>query len=109
MTADFKKLIKSLEANQFSPVYLIDGEEPFYLDLITSYFEEKILDESQREFTLLVLYSNDGECVIVVNACLRFPMFADRQVVILKVATQLKRFNDLASYLESPAPTTIFL
>ncbi len=109
MTADFKKLIKSLEAQQFAPVYLIDGEEPFYIDLITNFFEEKILEPSQRDFNLLILYGKDAEWADVVNACRRFPMFADRQVVILKDAAQLKGFNELAGYLENPAPTTIFV
>lgn len=109
MTADFKKLIKTLEANQFAPVYLIDGEEPFYIDLITNFFEEKILEPPQRDFNLLVMYGKDAEWADVVNACRRFPMFADRQVVILKDAAQLKGFNELAGYLENPAPTTIFL
>jgi DNA polymerase-3 subunit delta len=109
MTADFKKLIKTLEANQFAPVYLIDGEEPFYIDLITNFFEEKVLEPSQRDFNLMVLYGKDSEWADVVNACRRFPMFADRQVVILKDAAQLKGFNELAGYLENPAPTTIFV
>lgn len=109
MTADFKKLYKSLEAKEFSPVYLVDGEEPFYLEMITTYFEEKILQEHEKDFNLLVLYGKDAEWADVVNACRRFPMFAERQVVILKDAAQLKGFNELAGYLENPAPTTIFL
>lgn len=109
MTPDFKKLYKSLEAKQFAPVYLLDGEEPFYLDLITEYFEEKILQPHERDFNLMVLYGKDAEWADVVNACRRFPMFAERQVVILKDAGQLKGFNELAGYLENPSPTTVFL
>lgn len=109
MTPDFKKLYKSLEDKQYAPVYLIDGEEPYYLDIITSYFEEKILQPHERDFNLMVLYGKDAEWADVVNACRRFPMFAERQVVILKDAGQLKGFNELAGYLENPAPTTVFL
>lgn len=109
MNAEFKKLFQSLKANQFAPVYLIDGEEPYYLDMVTNYFEEKILDPSQRDFNLLVLYGKDAEWADVVNACRRFPMFAERQVVILKDAGALRGFNELAGYLENPSPTTIFL
>jgi DNA polymerase III subunit delta len=109
MTADIKKLFQSLKAGQFAPFYLIDGEEPFYLDMITEYFEEKILQPGERDFNLMVWYGKDADWADVVNACRRFPMFAERQVVILKDAGQLKGFNELASYLENPAPTTIFL
>ena len=91
------------------PVYLVDGEEPYYLDIITSYFEEKILQPHERDFNLTVMYGKDAEWVDVVNACRRFPMFAERQVVILKDASQMKTLSELTAYVEHPSPTTIFL
>ncbi|MBL7718390.1 MAG: DNA polymerase III subunit delta [Flavipsychrobacter sp.] len=109
MTADLKKLFQSLQAKQYAPVYLVDGDEPYYLDLITDYFEHQILQPGERDFNLMVLYGKDVEWADVVNACRRFPMFAERQVVILKDAAQLKGYNELAGYLENPAPTTVFL
>jgi len=111
MNADLKKLFQTLQLRQFAPVYLIDGEEPYYLDMITTFFEEQILPPAERDFNLMVLYGKDAEWADVVNACRRFPMFADKQVVILKDAAQMatKSFNELAGYLEKPSPTTIFL
>lgn len=109
MTPAYKKLIQSLEKKEFAPVYLIDGEEPYYLDLITQYFEEKILTPAERDFNLMVLYGKDTEWADVVNACRRFPMFAERQVVILKDAASLKSLAEVANYLEQPSPTTVFL
>jgi DNA polymerase-3 subunit delta len=109
MTADYKKLFQSLQNKQYSPVYLIDGEEAYYLDRITEYFEQHIVTPSERDFNLMVLYGKDTDWADVVNACRRFPMFAELQVVILKDAAQLKGFNELAGYLENPSPTTIFL
>ncbi len=109
MTADLKKLFQSLEAKQYKSVYLVDGEEPYYLDMITDYFEHKILQPSERDFNLMVLYGKDAEWSDVVNSCRRFPMFAERQVVILKDAAQLKGYNELAGYIENPSPSTIFL
>ncbi len=109
MTADLRKLFQSLKAKQYAPIYLIDGEEPYYLDTVTHYFENSILNEGERDFNLMVLYGKDSEWADVVNACRRFPMFAERQVVILKDAAQLKGYNELAGYLENPAPTTLFL
>jgi len=109
MNADLKKLFQNLQLKQYAPVYLVDGEETYYLDMITSYFEDNILQPSERDFNLMVLYGKDSEWADVVNACRRFPMFADKQVVILKDAAQLKGFNELAGYLEKPSPTTILL
>lgn len=109
MVADFKKILQSLEKREFAPVYLVDGEEPFYIDMLTEYFEDKILQPSERDFNLMVLYGKDVEWSDVVNSCRRFPMFAERQVVILKDAAQMRSLNELAGYLENPAPTTVFL
>lgn len=109
MSPDFKKLMQSLHSGKYFPFYLIDGEEPYYLDIITNYFEQSILQPSERDFNLMVLYGKDASWTDVVNACRRFPMFAERQVVIVKDAAQLKGFNDLSGYLENPAPTTILL
>jgi DNA polymerase-3 subunit delta len=109
MTAEFKKLIQSLQSKKYAPVYLVDGEEPYYLDMITDYFEEKILDPQERDFNLMIMYGKDAEWADVVNACRRFPMFAEKQVVILKDAAQMRSLNELVGYLENPSPTTIFL
>lgn len=109
MTVDFKKLIQSLRGDQPAPVYLIDGEESYYLDLITGIVEEELLQPSERDFNLTVLYGKDSEWADVVNACRRFPMFARRQVVILKDAAQMRTLNELAGYIENPAPTTVFV
>lgn len=109
MVADFKKILQTLEKREYAPVYLIDGEEPFYIDMLTEHFEDKILQPSERDFNLMVLYGKDVEWADVVNACRRFPMFAERQVVILKDAAQMRTINELAAYLENPSPTTVFL
>lgn len=109
MSSDLKKLFQSLQQKQFAPFYLVDGEEPFYIDLITNFFEENILQPSEKDFNLISIYGKDAEWADVVNACRRFPMFAERQVVILKDAAQMRTLNELAGYLENPAPTTVFL
>lgn len=109
MNAEVKKILQSVKMEQFAPFYLIDGEEPYYIDLITKYFEEHVLKPGEKDFNMLVLYGKDVEWSDVVNACRRFPMFAERQLVILKDAAQMRSFAELASYLEKPSPTTVFL
>jgi DNA polymerase-3 subunit delta len=101
--------MQSLQQRQFAPLYLIDGEEPFYTDLVTEFFEDNILPATERDFNLSIFYGKDAEWADVVNACRRFPMFAERQVVILKDAAQMKDLSELAGYVEHPSPTTIFL
>ncbi|HTN44732.1 MAG TPA: DNA polymerase III subunit delta [Flavipsychrobacter sp.] len=107
--SDIKKLFQSIKDKKFAPFYIVDGEEPFYIDVITEYFEKNILAESEKDFNLITLYGKDVEWTDVVNACRRFPMFAERQVVILKDAAQMKGLNELTSYLENPSPTTVLL
>jgi len=109
MNADYKKILQSLKMRQYAPYYLVDGEEPYYIDALTERFENDILQPHERDFNLLVLYGKDVEWADVVNACRRFPMFAEKQVVILKDAAQMKGFNELIGYLENPSPTTVLL
>lgn len=109
MSSEFKKIMQSLQAKQFASVYLIDGEEPFYLDIILNYFENNILQPSERDFNLIVLYAKDTESRDIINACRRFPMFCEKQIVILKDASQLRSLSDLEDYISKPTPSTIFL
>ena len=108
MNADYQKILSSIKSQKFEPVYLIDGDEPFYLDRIVEAFEE-ILPPHERDFNLITLYGGEAQWTDVVNACRRFPMFAERQVVILREAAQMKTLQELAAYLENPAPTTVLL
>lgn len=107
--SDIKKLFQSLKEKKFAPFYLIDGEESFFIDRISEYFENNLLTEAEKDFNLITMYGKDVEWADVVNACRRFPMFAERQVVILKDAAQMRGINELSGYLENPTPTTIFL
>lgn len=109
MNAEYKKILQGLKTHQYAPVYLIDGEEPYYIDALTTHFENDILQPNERDFNLITLYAKDVTWADVVNACRRFPMFAEKQVVILKDAAQLKTLNELIGYIEKPSPTTVLL
>lgn len=108
MSPDYQKILTSLKQQKYAPIYLVDGEEPFYLDRIVEAFEE-ILPEHERDFNLITLYGGEVQWADVVNACRRFPMFAERQVVILREAAQMKTLQELAAYVENPSPTTVLL
>jgi DNA polymerase-3 subunit delta len=116
MNAEFKKIVQSLKMRQFATVYLADGEESYYLDKLSDYFENSILAPAERDFNLTILYGKEVAWQDVVSACRRFPMFAEKQVVILKDASQLKGgegddkgLNSLLGYIRNPSPSTIFL
>jgi len=109
MSPEYNKILQSLKVRQYAPFYLVDGEEPYYIDEITRHFEQDILQPHERDFNLLVMYGKDVEWTDVVNSCRRFPMFAEKQVVILKDAAQMRGFNELYAYLENPSPSTVLL
>lgn len=108
MSPDYQKIFTSLKQQRYAPVYLIDGDEPFYLDRIVEAFEE-LLPVHERDFNLITLYGSEVQWADVVNACRRFPMFAERQVVILREAGQMKTLQELAAYVDNPSPTTVLL
>ena len=80
-----QSVIKSLKENEYSPLYLLHGEEPFYIDLISDFIEENALQEQEKGFNLIILYGKDIEVADILNNAKRFPMMSDKQVVIIKV------------------------
>jgi len=91
------------------PSNWLEGEEDYYIDQVVDYAEHHILDEAEAGFNLTVFYGRDAEWTAVVNACRRYPMFAERQVVLLKEAQHMKDIEKLESYVESPLSSTIFV
>lgn len=106
---EFTQILQDLQKGNYAAVYLLDGEEPYYVDKLLHHFEEKILVPEERDFNLITLYGKESEWKDVVNAARRFPMFAERMVVILKEAWQMKDLGELSGYIENPSPTTILV
>lgn len=104
-----EKIIGEWQKKIYKNIYWLEGEEDFYIDMIVDYAEHKILDEAEAGFNLTVFYGKDADWAAVVNACKRYPMFAERQVVILKEAQQMKDIDKLESYAENPLSSTIFV
>ncbi len=93
----------------FKPVYWLEGTEPFYIDEAMNYAENQILTEAEAGFNLTVFYGKDADWAQVVNACRRYPMFAERQVVLIKEAQQMLSFEKLESYVENPSAHTVLV
>jgi DNA polymerase III delta subunit len=104
-----EQIIQDWGKKKFKPVYWLEGEEPYYIDKLTKYAEDHILPEDQVAFNLTVFYGKDAKVDEVINACKRYPMFHDLQVVLLKEAQQLRDLDKLESYINNPLSSTIFI
>jgi len=104
-----EKIISDWKKKNFKPIYWLEGDEPFFIDQVVNYAEHQLLSQSEAEFNLTVFYGRDAEWASVVNACRRYPMFAERQVVLLKEAQHMKDLDKLEGYIESPLSSTIFV
>ncbi|MFV0344880.1 MAG: DNA polymerase III subunit delta [Bacteroidales bacterium] len=109
--ADYKSIIKDLKAKNYKPIYLLMGEEPFYIDKITDYIVDNVLSEDEKIFNQSIMYGKDITVNDIVNTALRYPMGAEYQVVVIKEAQQIHatQFEKLTKYAESPNPSTILV
>lgn len=104
------KIIKDIQAGNIKPIYFLMGEEPYYIDKLSEYIEQNILQEHERDFNQTVLYGRDVSVEDIVGNAKRYPMMADRQVVIVKEAQELSRTIDkLESYAENPQDTSVLV
>jgi DNA polymerase-3 subunit delta len=104
-----EKILSEWKKKTFKPIYWLEGEEEYYIDLLMDYAEHHILPESEASFNLTVFYGKDADWAQVINACKRYPMFAEKQVVLLKEAQQMGEIEKLESYVDSPLGTTLFV
>lgn len=102
-------ILNNLKKRIFHPVYLLTGEEPYYIDVISDCIEENILNESEREFNQLVLYGRDTDMLSVISNCKRYPMMSSHFVVSVREAQELDNFEGLELYLEKPLDSTILV
>lgn len=104
-----EKIIADWNKNIFKSLYWLEGEEEFYIDTVMDYAEKHILPEADAAFNLSVFYGKDANWTEVVNACSRYPMFAQRQVVLLKEAQQMKDIDKLENYITNPLASTVLV
>ncbi|MBS1918627.1 MAG: DNA polymerase III subunit delta [Bacteroidetes bacterium] len=104
-----EKIINEWKKNSFKPVYWLEGEEEYYIDKVMDYAEHHILNESESSFNLTIFYGKDSNWAEVINACRRYPMFAEKQVVLLKEAQHMRDVEKLELYIETPLISTVFV
>lgn len=104
------KIVNDIKAGNIKPIYFLMGEEPYYIDKLSDYIEANVLSEEEKGFNQTVLYGRDVTIEDIVSTAKRYPMMAERQVVIVKEAQDLSRTIDkIESYAENPMPTTVLV
>jgi DNA polymerase-3 subunit delta len=104
------KILNDIKGGNIKPIYFLMGEEAFYIDIISDYIEKNVLSEEEKGFNQTVLYGRDVSIEDIVSTAKRYPMMAERQVVIVKEAQDLIRTIDkLESYAENPMLTTVLV
>ncbi|MBN8695913.1 MAG: DNA polymerase III subunit delta [Bacteroidetes bacterium] len=124
---DFNQIMSDLKKKVYKPVYFLMGDEPYFIDIISDYIENNVLDESEKEFNQSVLYGKDVTAADVIGAAKRFPMMSEYQVVIVKEAQNIrdlvgkvdddeknakgkeKAKHPFLAYIENPLPSTILV
>ena len=108
---DYKKLMLEVRAGAFRPVYLLHGEESFFIDRVADEIEHLALADHERDFNQTILYGRDANPDVVKDTCLRYPMMADRQVVIVRELQnwRIDEVEKLEPYLNKPTPTTVLV
>lgn len=106
---EYQDIIKDWKQKKFKPLYWLEGEEDFFIDQVSNYAEHKLLDEAEKGFNLTILYGKDTDWSTVINACRRYPMFAEKQVVLLKEAQAMRDLLKLEPYIDHPLESTIFV
>jgi DNA polymerase-3 subunit delta len=109
MPVTYEEIISDLKKRIFKPVYFLAGEEPYYIDLIAEYIQEKVLPEDEKAFNQIILYGEDTNIAAIIDTARRFPMMSSHQVLIIKEAQSLKKLEELIIYLEKPLLSTILV
>lgn len=106
-----KQLIADLSAGKYKPVYLLTGEENYYIDVVSNYFEEEVIDPSLRDFDQTVVYGRDVDMATVVSTVKRYPMMSPVHLVLVKEAQDIdtRQWDRLAAYLQQPSDRSVLV
>lgn len=107
--AQFERLSADIAARRFAPVYLLMGDESYFIDALCDRLASTILGEAERSFNQIVLYGRDTEPGQVINFCRQMPMMGSYEVVILKEAQQMRQIEKLSLYTQKPQASTILV
>ncbi|MBR4690741.1 MAG: DNA polymerase III subunit delta [Bacteroidales bacterium] len=106
---EYKEILSDLEKKIYHPIYILHGEEPYYIDIICNYIEKNVLTDEEKDFNQTVVYGKDTSAEAINALARRYPMMSDYQVVIVKEAQNVKDLADLKFYAENPLKSTILV
>ena len=109
MALSYHEIISQLKNKQYQPLYLLYGDEPFFVDKITDYISTNVLSEAEKGFNQTIFYGRDADVGAIVETAKRYPMMAERQVVIIKEAQDLRRVDELEDYMANPVDSTVLV
>ncbi|MFT5079026.1 MAG: DNA polymerase-3 subunit delta [Saprospiraceae bacterium] len=105
-----KSIITDIKSKNFKPIYFLMGDEPYYIDAISDFIAKSVLTEEERGFNQVVLYGRDVTIDDVVSNAKRYPMMAEKQVIIVREAQDLSRtIENLVGYATNPQPSTVLV
>lgn len=107
--AEYERIATAVRERKFSPLYLLMGEESYFIDCLCDLLSDSILNEAERAFNQITVYGRDTDSGQVINLCRQMPMMGSYQVVIVKEAQKLKGLDKLSLYTQKPSPTTILV
>ena len=105
----YDSVMSELKQRQFRPLYYLMGDESYYIDKISNWIAENVLQPEERDFNQTVLFGSDVNAAQIVDAAKRYPMMAEHQVLIVKEAQNIKHTEPLEKYFKAPMPSTILV
>ena len=105
----YDQILSSLKRKEYKPVYMLMGDEAFYIDRISDFIEKNVLTEEEKAFNQTILYGKDSSLSEIIMAAKRYPMMSQYQVIIVKEAQHIKNFDDLQFYLQNPLTSTLLV
>ncbi len=105
----YKEITTELRQGIFRPIYFLMGDEPYFIDQIAHYIEQHALPEDQQSFNQSVFYGSDIDVSGLISEARRYPMMAERVVIVVREAQRMRQIEDLVSYAESPLDSTILV
>ena len=107
---EINEIVSDIKSGGVKPIYFLMGEESYYIDKISDFIQENILQEEEKGFNQTVMYGRDVSIEDIIGAAKRFPMMAEKQVIIVKEAQDLSRtIEKLVSYANNPQPSTVLV
>lgn len=109
MEISYDKLMKEMQDGKYRPVYLLHGEEPYFIDNVCKHIEENALTEADKAFNYTVVYGKDVSMAQIIAQAQQFPMMGERQVVVVKEAQAIRNYDLIGSYLDALVNTTVLV